>query len=69
MYNSNNYVPDSPKSKPHYPKPGTELSLKPTAPPLSEIEPQQHSIPAAPSAPPLNDLHSGGKSLLMLVVR
>ena len=45
-------------------------SPKPTAPPLSEIEPRENSIPDAPSAPPPNDtrLHARGKSQLMLVV-
>ena len=54
-----------PKSKPHYDEAGSGVSDKPTAPPLSEIEPQQSDIhvPAAPSAPPLSDI---GKSLLML---
>ena len=48
-----------PKSKPLYAEAGSD---KPTAPPLSEIEPQQPNIPAAPSAPPLSGI---GKSLLM----
>ena len=39
--------------------------VKPTAPALSEIEPQQANLPATPSAPPLSDI---GKSLVIMLV-
>ena len=47
---------ESPKPKPCYAESGTKL--KPMVPPLSNIEPQQQTVQATPSAPPL----SGGKS-------
>ena len=48
--------PAVPKSKPHYAETGSRVSDKPTAPPLSEIEPHQSYVVATPSAPPLSDI-------------
>ena len=50
------------KSVPLHDGAGSGVDDKPTAPPLSEIEPQQPyvHVPTAPSAPPLSDI---GKSL------